>query len=411
MAHSRPPGDTALLSEDGSFPWRSGANQYTAVAPIFVDRRPTYAYGARFTLPGGTVFRRSTNYEHTSYEVTVTSPYSADGYSNRSVEDWGREARVYTTSGYTQSAWGNSFHPVLSGALSNEVVTKALLRLADQKAGIGEDLATFKQTLDLFKGKAGILLGALNAVKSKPAWKKYLKQSTREIRRRPLDSAAKGYIEYIYGLKPLVEDVYGVAELLKDLGIRDLLLKGEGHGSRNEDSSSLTPWVHYSYTRVRRVSRYAQAKASCMLWARLDPNHQGLRSLNQLGLLNPLSLAWNLVPWSFVVDWFTPIGPVLEALTAPAGLIFVDGSKSIRTTQSDLHRFEVYSTYWHSDWVGINTYSVGSATVDSEGYSRTHLTSWPLPGFYFASDPFGGDRPLKALALGILTLKKYRLTV
>lgn len=33
----------------------------------------------------------------------------------------------------------------------------------------------------------------------------------------------------------------------------------------------------------------------------------------QLGLLNPENVAWELMPWSFVIDWFIPIGSYLDA--------------------------------------------------------------------------------------------------
>jgi len=35
----------------------------------------------------------------------------------------------------------------------------------------------------------------------------------------------------------------------------------------------------------------------------------------QLGLLDPLSVAWEVVPYSFVVDWFLPIGQYLSVLS------------------------------------------------------------------------------------------------
>jgi hypothetical protein len=37
-------------------------------------------------------------------------------------------------------------------------------------------------------------------------------------------------------------------------------------------------------------------------------------TVNQsLGLADPLSVAWELTPWSFVVDWFLPVGDYLNA--------------------------------------------------------------------------------------------------
>lgn len=49
-------------------------------------------------------------------------------------------------------------------------------------------------------------------------------------------------------------------------------------------------------------------------------------ALSELGLLNPLSIVWEIVPWSFVVDWAWPIGPWAESLDATAGMSFIGGS-------------------------------------------------------------------------------------
>jgi hypothetical protein len=40
-----------------------------------------------------------------------------------------------------------------------------------------------------------------------------------------------------------------------------------------------------------------------------------------LGLTDPLSVAWELIPYSFVVDWFVPIGTYLDNLNAIPKLI------------------------------------------------------------------------------------------
>lgn len=47
--------------------------------------------------------------------------------------------------------------------------------------------------------------------------------------------------------------------------------------------------------------------------------------MNQLGLLDPVSLAWNLLPMSFVFDWFIPVGTFLDGFTATEGLTYQDG--------------------------------------------------------------------------------------
>lgn len=410
---ARSPGDTTTLYEsDIRYSNTGGTIRNTSNASA-IDKRPSYAYGQILPLPGGRTFRKATTYQHSNYECVITSPYIGAGQFSsgyKYVTDYGRESNLFINNvAYTKSLFGGGFHPQ-SDDLSNEVITKALLKIADNKAGIGEDLLTFRQTLGLFIGKGNILLNLLKMSGSKKDWQKFLRYSSRELRARgPLNSAAQAYLEFVYGLKPLVADIYGTAEVLKKLGVLAMLIDGRGKGARDVSDDTVSSYTNYSYTRVRRLSGSGSAKATCHLWARIDPAHQGLRALSQLGLVNPLSLAWEVVPWSFVVDWFVPVGPVLQALSAPAGLIFVDGSIATKAEQSVQYQFQTASTYWNPGDAASKGYvtSEGASTVSSEGYNRTHLTNWPRPGIFTISDPFAGDRPLKALALGILALNRY----
>jgi hypothetical protein len=49
--------------------------------------------------------------------------------------------------------------------------------------------------------------------------------------------------------------------------------------------------------------------------ATVDLINPDLQLLQQMGLVNPLSIAWEVVPFSFVVDWFTKFGGVIDATT------------------------------------------------------------------------------------------------
>jgi hypothetical protein len=53
-----------------------------------------------------------------------------------------------------------------------------------------------------------------------------------------------------------------------------------------------------------------------------------LQRVSNVGLTNPLVVAWELVPFSFVVDWFLPLGDWLNGLDATMGLTFSKGSST-----------------------------------------------------------------------------------
>lgn len=51
-------------------------------------------------------------------------------------------------------------------------------------------------------------------------------------------------------------------------------------------------------------------------------------------ILSPLLTAWELVPYSFVIDWFLPIGDFLAQYSSTDGLTFLSGSTSYKAKQS-----------------------------------------------------------------------------
>lgn len=236
--------------------------------------------------------------------------------------------------------------------------------------------------------------------------KPYLRESYVTLMRGGVDKKiASKYLEYVYGLVPLMADIHSLTEFAKEKGGGPLLLNARA-SSKRELSAEDQMYVNPSERRREHwLSISGNSRTNVSIWARLDPQWSGARMLNQLGLINPASLVWELIPYSFVVDWFVPIGPVLQALTAPAGLIFVDGSQSRRVSarwDSLDHRYRSGDVY----------YNIQPATgvFQYEGYKRTRLTNWPRPGLWYDADPLrlrndGSDRLYKALAVAIMSLR------
>jgi len=384
---------------------------------IFRSARPSYAKGAVVLLSGGTSFRKSTAYSHESVQLNRSGPLYECAYRVGDLggrwqlsggQDSGREIGAICTPGYRSSVSG------IPQDARNEAVTKALNKIADQKVNLGENLATLGQTLRLFSSKSAILSEALEFAFRVKSWKKLLIKSAYDLRRAgPLTTAAQEYLAYVYGLRPLMQDIHTLGQLAVKQGAKTLLFKGVGTAHR---MPVVKPRVlgAFSRSRMEVLSGSITQHVKCTVWGQLDPNTSALRSLNQLGLVNPLGLAWDLVPFSFCVDWILPIGPVLYALTAPIGLLFIDGSLSCRTTESQLVSYKLKSGGVDFDYVAkAAPISETKLTFDwvLEDYTRSTLTNWPLPGLWFDTDPFRFDRPLKALALGIIALSGKRASI
>lgn len=133
---------------------------------------------------------------------------------------------------------------------------------------------------------------------------------------RAIDRAARGslnskdisgqWLGLAYGWLPLLGDVYEASQALaaKTNGPRTLSVKARSRRTATWGSNSASGrWVTYKSLSVE---------------ARVTVSEQ-LNTYRELGLMDPLGVAWELVPYSFVVDWFLPIGDYLNALNFFAG--------------------------------------------------------------------------------------------
>lgn len=412
-------------------------SQVTRDPPSTSYREAVYGYtnksdpvsGGLITFPDGSRFRRSTAYVHASSECVPQAGWHYRGYdtSRRHPISSDCSPGGFRVDEILQSpTWGPLSKDVAPSALAGpsfnqdgiaEARTRALLDLADEKAGIGENLATFKQTIHLMGNP---LRGTLDVLKKAAKFRESLirrgdltgswvnelfRLSARSIASRGIDKAiAQRYLEYVYGVKPLLQDIYGCMELAREYGNKPLLLRGRATARRQ---LSIPEYGRYyaSYNTYGRVGPSSvQSKTTCVIWGRVDPDYQGLRTLNQVGLLNPAGLAWDLVPLSFVVDWILPIGPVLHALSAPAGLLFVDGSEAQKTDMISPYSLSWTSPDDNSQWQ-MSEKARATGSLVYHGYSRTTLRNWPRPDVWSTVDIFKGDRPFKALALLVANIR------
>jgi hypothetical protein len=121
------------------------------------------------------------------------------------------------------------------------------------------------------------------------------------------------WLELQYGWKPLLSDVYGS---VADLGSRTrdswIVTSKETAMERVDVSKDFD----YTWTRPRVT---CQGFESCMVRIDAVPDNDPLLVFASSGITNPALLAWELLPYSFVVDWFLPIGDYLNSLDALLG--------------------------------------------------------------------------------------------
>jgi hypothetical protein len=142
----------------------------------------------------------------------------------------------------------------------------------------------------------------------------YLKKGDLPSAFRQLGTAQRGplktkdvpgrWLEMQYGWLPLVGDSYEAFKAYHALTshARTLRIKVKQSGSSYENhSQSPAIWDGYGPCKCRK-------KIVHIL-------REELSAPRSLGLQDPLSVIWEIIPYSFVVDWFLPIGSYLDNLS------------------------------------------------------------------------------------------------
>lgn len=134
---------------------------------------------------------------------------------------------------------------------------------------------------------------------------------------RPKDASSL-WLEYWLGWAPLVGDIYNSLEVLVGSAFwQPITLRGKG--SQKFWASYYTPKSSikaYGGKTDYEVSGRVCVHIGCQITV-TNPNHF---FANQLGLVNPLAIAWAVVPFSFIVDWFVNVGKMLNGMTDFVGV-------------------------------------------------------------------------------------------
>jgi len=206
---------------------------------------------------------------------------------------------------------------------------------------------------------------------------------------------ANQWLSLQYGWKPLLSDVY---DLVNGLHKRESTLPKtfRATGYQNEIGKSTSGWTQ-DWKGVFHGIRGTRAAHKFMI--RAYPN-LSLAEPAALGFTNPLTVAWEITPWSFVVDWFLPVGSYLEQLTADHGWTFYDGCETSFVKAAEVGDYVVYHAGPESD----PAYFI-SSVVTQQGNTmyvkmeRNVLVAFPSPSLPHFKNPFSIGHVENGLAL------------
>ncbi|DAD51765.1 TPA_asm: maturation protein [ssRNA phage Zoerhiza.1_35] len=220
-------------------------------------------------------------------------------------------------------------------------------------------------------------------------------------RQRGLSRVAGGvpeqWLALQYGWKPLLSDVYGSAEELAKYNTGSSspdAAEAFASGSAKSESGFLAFGGGGGEPDYRwKCKASAHGRGSVRYYV----DNEVANNSSRTGLINPLQLGWELLPYSFVVDWFLPVGNYLSNLDYQAGLSFKSGWMAVKARLD--WTGEPYNTNTHPPGFASGGWSGGSVKAVVDYYGRNPGVGFPSPSFPRLKDPFSPTHVANALSL------------
>ncbi|DAD52783.1 TPA_asm: maturation protein [ssRNA phage SRR7976325_20] len=316
-----------------------------------------------------------------------------------------------TSCNYASGHTGGQFYTVSHGAVwgfgsdESPPVLQARAKAYDKIIGklrgeagamLAVNVAERKQSLDMIAKRGGQLLSAVRAFRkfdipsalghlgfklrlgtkrreatwvrkgkgrtySLPA--KKVELDTYRLRRR-VKKVGSLWLEYHFGWAPLLSDIHGAIDVLQDkqFAFRKVF---SGAATVRTERSVNQPWYYQSQWWANQET--LMGSFGCRYQCRMEISSPNALKASQLGMVNPASVAWELIPFSFLVDWFLPVGRFLDSYTDTVGMSIFDIQRMERREAS-------HTKFLTSPW--------GRTDDKDQAFSvqRTLPSSLPIPG-------------------------------
>lgn len=187
---------------------------------------------------------------------------------------------------------------------------------------------------------------------------------------QPLRALGGRWLEWHLGIRPLLQDLYGSIDEFYRHKVPALLTVQAKIRQPLKDLP-----VAKLYAQDPDVIAKVDGIEGCIICVRLKDN--GGFDLNRWTSLNPASIAWELLPLSFVIDYFYDIGNMLRNLESSLlyESVFVDG-----------YRTELFTAHCNHREVGVRGktsteryFYDTTASYDVTRFERSVLSSMPTP--------------------------------
>lgn len=220
-------------------------------------------------------------------------------------------------------------------------------------------------------------LGALTP----PGWS----NRSRDIGRLTRE-ASNRWLEWTYGWKPLANDIHGALdESLRVVLNRISNISGSASESIPDLTHTVTTFFGFG---LKYTVKYNGKQGYRIHVAMENPEYDAARWSS----LNPASIAWELLPYSFVIDWIYDIGSFIR--NVETGFLYSMFFKN--GFISHLQSFDATGSGTASTQDGFER---GTSSFAYRRFERSVLPSYPFPRKPSLKVDMGSSRLLSAAAL------------
>lgn len=231
----------------------------------------------------------------------------------------------------------------------DRIVTKLITALQDRQTNAAQFIVERQQTINLVLSSARRIADAIHSVRKGNIKHAIFALTGNHGSSSSLGKALGGvpeqWLALQYGWKPLLSDIHGSCEELARLSLGEppvLSVSASattpfGEGDTEVSGQSATDGTLFPQITQFRKSGIVHGRG--YLETKLSSTFG--QNLARTGMINPYNLAWEELPYSFVVDWFLPVGNFLSLLDYETGLVFSRGyvsQKAVDTWDSKTTR-------------------------------------------------------------------------
>lgn len=397
-----------------------GLNTFASTTTTLFEADGTVVSGPTTTT--GTALTQWRTYQRPASQKSVKDksgwrrplPYSLTSESS-AIHAWQTRLTEFITPGLPTSryrvrtfndAYGTSWREPrptnYDSNLIDRAVSGALLKLKSQSVNFGVAFGEYKETAELVTSVAHRIGSAVRSFRGKYPrdWGQVVKNQVGQAigsRKGARGSGIpNGWLELQYGWNPLLADVNSAASQLSNDA-------SSGHPFRchvKAKAKSPLNRVTWGQQAISAVGIQLIRTGQNFAYVRLDFELDSplLATLSSLGLTNPLEIVWELVPYSFVVDWIVPVGNWLSTLDATFGWKFLGGTLTQGYDYSTVGRGVV----WRPELASSSrdsAYGEIASTQKVFSFARSVYTSAPRAGFPTVKNPLSVGHMANALSL------------